>query len=110
MRYPHLLNIVGAEPVFETALLAAGEVSLYQAQRQLTEWQATGKVARLRRGLYVLPRDARQVEPHPFVIANRLVTGSYVSLEMALSYHSLIPDFALSGDVGDDKPTRNMDQ
>jgi hypothetical protein len=29
---------------------------------------------------------------HPFVVANRLVTASYVSLQMALSYYSLIPE------------------
>ena len=40
----------------------------------------------------MLPKAGRTVEPHPFVIANRLVAGSYISLEMALSYYSLIPE------------------
>lgn len=92
MRYAQLLDIVGEEAVFETPLLTAGKVSPYQAQRRLTDWSKSGKVKPLRRGLYVLPRSVRTVEPHPFVIANRLVAGSYVSLEMALSYYSLIPE------------------
>jgi predicted transcriptional regulator of viral defense system len=92
MRYSQLLEIVGEEPVFETQLLAAGNVSPYQAQRRLTGWSKSGKVTSLRRGLYTLPKAARAIEPHPFVIANRLVAGSYVSLEMALSYYSLIPE------------------
>ena len=92
MRYSHLVDIVGAEPVFETPLLAAGNVSRYQAQRRLTDWSKSGKVKPLRRGLYVLPKTVRRVEPHPFVIANKLVAGSYVSLEMALSHYSLIPE------------------
>jgi len=92
MRYSQLLDIVGDEPVFETPLLAAGHVSPYQAQRRLTDWSKSGKVNSLRRGLYVLPKAGRTVEPDPFVIANRLVAGSYVSLEMALSYYSLIPE------------------
>ena len=32
------------------------------------------------------------LEVHPFVIANKLVAGSYVSLEMALSHYNLIPE------------------
>ena len=92
MRYSQLLRIVGRQSIFETPLLAAGNVSAYQAQRQLTDWTATGKVSRLRRGLYVLPEEKRLVDPHPFAIANRLVAGSYVSLEMALSYYDLIPE------------------
>ncbi len=92
MRYSQLLDIIGEEPVFETPLLTAGQVSPYQAQRRLTDWSTSGKVTLLRRGLYVLPKASRTVDPHPFVIANKLVVGSYVSLEMALSYYSLIPE------------------
>jgi len=93
MRYSQLLEIVGEEPVFETQLLTAGNVSPYQAQRRLTDWAKSGKVTSLRRGLYTLPKAVRGLEPHPFVIANRLVAGSYISLEMALSYYSLIPEY-----------------
>lgn len=92
MRYSQLLDIVGPEPLFETSLLVAGNVSPYQSQRRLTDWSKAGKVTRLRRGLYVLPKRVRALEPHPYVIANRLVAGSYVSLEMALAYYSLIPE------------------
>jgi predicted transcriptional regulator of viral defense system len=92
MRYPELLHIVEQEPLFETALLAAGDESLYQAQRRLTDWTHSGRVKRLRRGLYTLPETQRVCEPHPFMVANHLVKGSYVSLEMALSYYGHIPE------------------
>jgi len=92
MRYSQLLHTVGEEPLFETPLLSARNVSLYQAQRRLVDWSKTGKVVPLRRGLYVLPKAKRKFEPHPFQIANRLAAGSYVSLEMALRYYSLIPE------------------
>ncbi|MEZ4710630.1 MAG: hypothetical protein R3A44_25755 [Caldilineaceae bacterium] len=92
MRYSQLQKIVGQEPVFETTLLAAGNELAYQTQRRLSDWSKAGKVTPLRRGLYVLPKAVRTTEPHPFVIANRLVAGSYVSLEMALGYYSLIPE------------------
>lgn len=92
MRYSQLLHIVGKEPLFETPLLTVGSVSPYQAQRRLVDWSKAGKVVPLRRGLYVLPKEKRKFEPHPFHIANRLAIGSYVSLEMALRYHNLIPE------------------
>ena len=92
MRYSEMLNIVGDDPVFETHLLAAGKVTAYQAQRRITDWAKAGKITSLRRGLFVLPKASRRYEPHPFVIANRLVAGSYISLEMALSYYGLIPE------------------
>jgi len=92
MRYSQLLHIVGEAPLFETPLLAAGNQSPYQVQRRLVDWSKAGKVVPLRRGLYALPKTKRKLEPHPFVIANRLAAGSYVSLEMALRYYSLIPE------------------
>ena len=92
MRYSQLLQIVQEEPLFETSLLTVGNVSPYQAQRRLADWSKAGKVVPLRRGLYALPKAKRPFEPHPFQVANRLVVGSYVSLEMALRYYSLIPE------------------
>jgi len=93
MRYSQLLHLVGKSPLLETPLLTVGKVSPYQAQRRLSDWSKAGKVTPLRRGLYVLPKAKRKFEPHPFLIANRLVAGSYVSLEMALHYYSLIPEY-----------------
>jgi predicted transcriptional regulator of viral defense system len=34
----------------------------------------------------------QRTRPHPFVVANRLVPGSYVSLQSALGHFSLIPE------------------
>ena len=92
MRYSQLLDTLGNEVIFESPLLAAGEVSPYQVQRRLTDWSKAGKINLLRRGLYILPRTKRKFEPHPFHIANRMSAGSYISLEMALRYYNLIPE------------------
>jgi len=35
---------------------------------------------------------AQKRKPHPFVVANRMVRGSYVSLQSALAYYGLIPE------------------
>lgn len=90
MKYSQLLHLVDDEPLFETSLLVKEGGSPYHAQRRLVDWTKGGKVTRLRRGLYTLPKSHRQVEPHPFVVANRLVPNSYISLEMALRYYNLI--------------------
>jgi predicted transcriptional regulator of viral defense system len=92
MEFSHLLEIVGDEPVFETGLLLAGEADPADVRRQLSRWTRTGRVYQLRRGLYALAPPFQKVKPHPFLVANRLVRGSYVSLQSALAYHGLIPE------------------
>ncbi len=88
MRWQQLQQIIQNEPLFETSLLLTGEVSHHQAQRQLSDWKRAKKVIQLRRGIYTLPNQ----NPHPFVVANHLVPGSYVSLQMALAHYHLIPE------------------
>lgn len=92
MEFSQLLEIVGDEPVFETGLLLAGDVDPTNVRRQLSRWTKAGRVHQLRRGLYVLAPPFQKVKPHPFLVANRLVDGSYVSLQSALAHHGLIPE------------------
>jgi hypothetical protein len=93
MEFETLLNIVGDEPVFETGLLLAGDVNPDNVRRQLTRWTQAGKIYQLRRGIYALAPPYQKVAPHPFVVANALVRGAYVSLQSALSYAGLIPEY-----------------
>jgi len=51
-----------------------------------------GELIRLRRGLYVVSPAVSGRLPHPFVIAQSLASGSYVSMESALAWHGLIPE------------------
>ncbi len=51
-----------------------------------------GEMIRLRRGLYVLSGKYRRAPIDPFVVAQRISPGSYVSCETALSFHSWIPE------------------
>lgn len=92
MEFSKLLEIVGDEPVFETGLLLAGDLDPGNVRRQLSRWTQTGRVYQLRRGVYALAPPFRKVKPHPFLVANRLVRGSYVSLQSALAHHGLIPE------------------
>jgi predicted transcriptional regulator of viral defense system len=93
MEFKRLVEIVGDEPVFETGLLLAGEADPADVRRQLSRWTKAGQLHQLRRGLYALAPPFRKVKSHPFVIANRLVRGSYVSCQSALAHYGLIPEY-----------------
>jgi len=93
MKWQSLLELVADEPVFPSALLLSGRVSAPQVRMQLSRWVKDGRLIQLRRGLYALAPVWRKVEPHPFLIANRLQRGSYVSAQSALSFHGMIPEY-----------------
>jgi len=92
MYFENLLELVGDEPVFETALLLAGKVNPDIVRQQLTRWTKSGRLYQLRRGLYAIAPPYQKVKPHPFLVANRLQRASYVSLQSALAFYGLIPD------------------
>ena len=92
MNFAALLEIVGDQPMFETGFLLAGDVEAADVRRQLSRWVMSGRLVQLRRGLYALAPPYRRAEPHPFLVANRLARGPYVSLQSALAYHGLIPE------------------
>jgi predicted transcriptional regulator of viral defense system len=95
MKFNELLVSVSTQPFFETDLLLAGAVDPADVRRQLSRWVQTGRVIQLRRGLYTLAAPYRQTSPHPFLIANSLLSGSYVSLQSALAYYGLIPEYVV---------------
>ncbi|MBE2199534.1 MAG: hypothetical protein IAE79_13050 [Anaerolinea sp.] len=85
---PYLRNL----PLFESEYLFAGAENPQQVQRQLADWVRAGKVVQLRRGLYTLAQPHQSKHPHSYVIANRMVKASYVSLHTVLSHYDLIPE------------------
>ncbi|MHB1136633.1 MAG: type IV toxin-antitoxin system AbiEi family antitoxin domain-containing protein [Coriobacteriia bacterium] len=95
MKWSELITAVGAEPVFETGHLLVGPTDHADVARQLSRWVADGRLIRLRRGLYAFGGAEAQVRraPHPFEIANRLVPGSYVSLNSVLARGGIIPEY-----------------
>lgn len=93
MKFTDLLTIIGDEPVFEAGLLLAGDVDPADVRRQLSRWVRAGRLYQLRRGLYAPAPPFQKVKPHPFLVANRLVRGSYVSCQSALAHYGLIPEY-----------------
>lgn len=92
MKFERLLAIVGHEPIFETGLLLAGGVDPIDVRRQLSRWVRAGRLIQLRRGVYALASPFAKIHPHPFLVANRLVGGSYVSCQSVLEFYGLIPE------------------
>jgi predicted transcriptional regulator of viral defense system len=92
MDFASLLKIVENEPVFETGLLLSGGVDPFAIRKQLSRWTASGKLYQLRRGLYTLAPPYQKSVPHPFLVANQLMPGSYVSIQSALAYCGMIPE------------------
>lgn len=93
MKFDELLAIIAKQPFFETGLLLAGAVDPADVHRQLSRWVQSGRLIQFRRGLYTLAAPYQQTPPHPFLIANSLMPGSYVSLQSALAHYGLIPEY-----------------
>jgi len=51
-----------------------------------------GELSRFQRGLYMLNERFRDYPCHPFVLAQAIEPGSYISFETALAYHGWIPE------------------
>jgi len=92
MEFVELVEIIRDEPVFGTGLLLAGDANRREIRRQLSRWRQAGKIYQLRRGLYCLAPPFQKVKPHPFLVANRMIPASYVSLQSALAYYGMIPE------------------
>ena len=79
-------------------VLTDGQVSrLVEGSRQrryhlVNRAMKAGELIRLRRGLYMLADKYRSQPCHPYLLAQALVPGGYVSLESALSFHGWIPE------------------
>ena len=59
--------------------------------RRLNEWQKKGYLKIIRREYYIFS-DLEINEQVLFLIANKIYSPSYISLEMAFSYYNLIPE------------------
>ena len=92
MNIKSLAELVQDEAVFSSSLLKVAGIRSNQVQVQLVRWVRAGRLLKLRRGLYVLAKPYRKIEPHPFLMANRLQRGSYVTFQSALAYYGLIPE------------------
>jgi len=89
MNYIEFKKIVGPFTVFSIADIRQADPAFHR--RRLNEWQEKGYIRKVVRGYYIFA-DAPLNEKSLFEIANRIYEPSYVSFEMALAYHGLIPE------------------
>lgn len=92
MDFRKLLKTVDDLPCFNTRFAATGE-NLAQVRLQLHRWVRDGRLIKIHKGQYTLAEPYRKIKPEPFSIANSLKSPSYISLQSALSWHGLIPEF-----------------
>lgn len=103
--------------LFENTVLEKGMIyfNLYDLERLfishkknlkkfLTRKVKEGKLIRLKRNLYCLKR----MTPNDYLLANILYQPSYLSLEFALSYYSIIPETVYTITSVTTKPTREF--
>lgn len=93
VKFDELMEVLGGEPVFSSSLLLTGSRNAADVRRQLSRWTAAGKLIQLRRSLYMLADIYRKKTAHPFQLANCMKNASYVSLQSALAYYGLIPEY-----------------
>ncbi|OHD64480.1 MAG: hypothetical protein A2176_05960 [Spirochaetes bacterium RBG_13_51_14] len=75
---------------------------------QISRWVKMHRLVRLKNGLYALKGPLDRGKIPAFYIANRLYSPSYISLESALSFYSLIPEIAFALTSVCSKPTRKF--
>lgn len=92
MKLDRLLEVGWDLPVIESALLRALGEEPKALSVQLDRWVRSGRLIRIRRGVYVLPSRLQRTR-HPIDrVANLVVRPSYVSAERALHLQGLIPE------------------
>jgi predicted transcriptional regulator of viral defense system len=107
MEFISLLKLVEEDPIFESALLLAGNVNPKLIRIQLSRWVKAKKIFQLRRGLYSIAPPYQKKQPHPFLIANHLQKASYVSVQSALAFYGFIPEIVnVTTSVSTGRPER----
>jgi predicted transcriptional regulator of viral defense system len=89
MRYLELQEKMRPFVVF--SLRDIRKVNIGFDNRRLVEWQEKGYLKKIIKGYYLFS-DTTVTDLTLFLVANKIYTPSYVSLEMGLSYYKIIPE------------------
>jgi len=87
-----LVRLTSDLPCFQTSYLSAG-TSLPQVRLQLDRWEKAGKVIKIAKSVYTLAPPYIKINPSPFAISSLLRPSSYISLQSALAFYGLIPEY-----------------
>lgn len=92
---------------FEDLCILYPEEKRTHLRQYLSRWKKKGWISPLKRGLYELAFPEIQNIPDLF-LANKIYSPSYVSLETALSYYSIIPEVSMAVTSVTAKTTRQF--
>ena len=92
MKWEDFIQIAGKYPVVETKILLTGFSRPSSLQVQIGRWEKSGKLIKVKRGVYLLDRPYRRIEFWEPYLASLLKRPSYLSLEKALEFHGCIPE------------------
>lgn len=92
MRYEDFVGKTRNFALFGNELLTLLDAKRERLALQINRWLQKGQLIRLKRGLYTLPQERREVSFSMEWLANTLYSPSYLSLEFVLSRYDLIPE------------------
>ena len=93
MKFEALRNLAEGMPTFSTRdVVIFSEQSPSSVAVHLNRWVRTGRIERLRRGLYTLKERERRVPLTPAYLSSILVEPSYLSGQWVLAQNSVIPE------------------
>lgn len=81
------LPIIGKDTV-----CALSPVNPKNLHDQISRWQKKGLIYKLRQGLYALDASDRKAQFSNYFLANQICSPSYISLETAMGFYSMIPE------------------
>ncbi|MGE5341839.1 MAG: type IV toxin-antitoxin system AbiEi family antitoxin domain-containing protein [Candidatus Omnitrophota bacterium] len=87
------LNQFAERPLLHSSMLSIFPDPPAHKQVQLSRWTKLGKLLQLRRGWYIIQKPWRVKDVPVAVIANQVVHPSYLSLDWALQYYEMIPEY-----------------
>jgi len=80
-------------PLIHSSMLGIFPDNRHHMQVQLSRWVDSGKISQIRRKWYLIEKPYRLKEVPIPVIANSVVHPSYLSLDWALQYYEMIPEY-----------------
>ncbi|MCK4337023.1 MAG: hypothetical protein KAX11_03700 [Candidatus Aminicenantes bacterium] len=92
MKWIEFLKIFADQPLFHSSMMGIFPDSREYVQVQLSRWARIGKLNQIRRGWYLIEAPYCKKEVPSEVIANTVVSPSYLSLEWAMAFHGMIPE------------------
>jgi predicted transcriptional regulator of viral defense system len=93
MDWNKFLNRFAEQPLFHSTMLDIFPDPPAHRQVQLSRWTKAGKLSQVCKSWYMIEKPWRKHDIPLPVIANSIVHPSYLSLEWALQYYDMIPEY-----------------